>query len=152
MVWKPRLRKRMDERIVPIAIGGRLYAAMKDEATVIEAEVRSFAVLDERAHRNHIVARERVARELWRDMDANSRAALVSLVSEALTQMAADPESWLETSLVAAGNQTIGVSVTFRLGNLDDEVINARLRREAIIAGQIADLERMSGGPEPAPV
>jgi hypothetical protein len=142
----------MDERIVPLAIGGRLHAAMKDSGTVIEAEVRSFGVIDERAHRNHIVTQERVARELWRDMDANSRAALVSLVSEAFTQMAADPESWLETSLVAAGNQTIGVSVTFRLGNLDDEVINQRVRREAIIAEQIADLERMSGGTHPASV
>lgn len=141
----------MGERIVPI-VSGRIFAAMKDDATVIEAEVRSFAVVDERAHRTHTIARERVAKELWRDMDDDSRAALVSLVSEALAQMAADPESWLETSLVAAGNQTIGVSVTFRLGNLDDEVINQRLRRQAIIAEQIADLERMSGGPEPASV
>jgi hypothetical protein len=142
----------MPERVVPLALGGRFYAAMKDPSAVIEAEVRSFAVVDEREHRNHTVARERVARELWRDMDTDARAALVSLVGEALTQMAADPESWLETSLVAAGNQTIGVSVTFRLGNLDDEVINQRVRREAIIAEQIADLERMSGGSHPAPV
>lgn len=142
----------MGERIVPLALSGRLVtAALNDPTTVIEAEVRSFAVLDDRTHRSHTIARERTARELWRDMDTDSRAALVSLVSEALTQMAADPESWLETSLVAAGNQTIGVSVTFRLGNLDDEVINQRIRREAIIAEQIADLDRMSSGTQPTP-
>jgi hypothetical protein len=141
----------MTERVVGI-VAGQINAALKGSGTVIEAEVRSFAVIDERAHRHHVAACEHAARELWRDMNADSRAALVSLVREALTQMASDPESWLETSLVAVGNQTIGVSVTFRLGNVDEEIINMRAQREAIIAQQIADLERMSGGTEPTPV
>jgi|KBSMisStandDraft_5_1062788.scaffolds.fasta_scaffold15394_10 hypothetical protein len=136
------------ERIAPVL----LASAINDPSTVIECEVRSYVVTDEREHRNHIVARERVARELWRDMPTDSRTALASLVSEALRQMADNPEKWLETSLVAAGNQTIGISVTFRLGNLDEEVLNLRARRQEIIEQQINDLVGMASEPERSPV
>jgi hypothetical protein len=130
---------------IPPTLAASLRATL-DPAAKVEVEVRCHVVDDEVAHRKLTIANERVARELWRDMDSTSREALKSLVSEALTEMAKSPETWLDSALTAVGNQSIGISVLFRLGSVDDQVLLLKQRRDAELNFQIQDLQRMSSG------
>jgi hypothetical protein len=110
----------------------------------VTAGVRSFDVASEPAYRTLTHSAEREAHDLWRDMDDERRAALISLVADALTELARDPESWLAEGLTSRDNQTIGVSILFRLGVLDTQIMQMRNEHEAEQRQRIADLTRIS--------
>jgi hypothetical protein len=117
----------------------------------IIATVRCFPVGDERTYRDDAAGAERELRPIWRDMNDERRTALVLLLQEALTEMAADVESWLEQSLGAGPHRSIGVSILFRLGSLDDRVLMQRASLEAERDARIEELKRICDDPVASP-
>lgn len=100
----------------------------------------------ERAYADALRADLREGKNLWRDMDPKHREALVSLVRSALTEMARDPDAWLASALVAGPDQRIGISVLFKLGNLDTHILYLREAEEAEQRARIAELEEIASG------
>lgn len=115
-----------------------------DAPDSVAAHVKSFDVAHERAYRSLVAGASEQAKTLWREMDDETRAALVSLVREALTELSRDPDSWLADGLVARDNEMIGISMLFRLGSIDAHVLQLRSENEAAQRQRIADLERIS--------
>lgn len=110
----------------------------------VEGVVRSFDVAHERAYRSLVhTAHERAADE-WRNMADDRRTALASLVQEALTELAQCPDDWLAEGLTLQDPDLIGVSILFRLGNVDTHVMQLRATAEAEKQQRIADLQRIS--------
>lgn len=112
----------------------------------IDATVSSWAVSTERSYADALRADLRGGRNHWRDMDPKHREALVSLIRSALTEMAQNPEAWLEPALVAGPDQSIGISMLFRLGNLDTHILYLREAEQAEQQARIAELEEIASG------
>lgn len=117
----------------------------------IDVEVHSFDVADEKALRQDNGRLSATARTLMHDLDDGRRAALTSLITAALTEMASDVDKWLAGSLVATPNERIGVFVLFRLGNIDDQILLMQATHDAEQQARIDDLARMANA-HPAPV
>lgn len=113
--------------------------------------VGSRHVDDERGLRAAADTENRAARTLWSEMDYGRRQALELLVAEALVEMSANVGQWLEGSLVAQSNEKIGISVLFKLGNLDDQIVRLRSINEAETRTRIEDLTRIASGTDCSP-
>lgn len=108
-------------------------------------DVDSFHVMDEMGARTESEAMASQARQVWDHLDDTRRAALVSLVGEALREMAGSVDEWLEGALVAKRDEKIGIFVLFKLGNLDDQILRLKAQADAERLSRIADLRRLTG-------
>lgn len=120
---------------------------MNDPRTVFPIgalmEVESFPVNDDRALRDEVNGYSTD----WDSYSDEARAAMASLVSEALLRLAEDVESWLPDAAVAKSDCSFGFFVWWKNRHLDEEIINQRTRADRETAERMADLERMAGRP-----
>lgn len=106
--------------------------------------VDSFKVTDNPDLRAGVHEMAKIGDRLWKDFASEQRQALVSLISEALTEMAGNVEDWLEDAMVARSGSSVGIFVMFKLGSIDDQVLLLRDRAQAERDARVADLERLS--------
>lgn len=105
--------------------------------------VEAFGVNDERALRDEVAARE--AAMHWDRLPGDARAAMASLVREALLQLADDVEAWLPQAAVAETNTSFGFFVWWKNRHLDEEIVRQRACADREDHERLMELKRIAG-------